>query len=45
MESILENDVLKEVQFITKDSLTLIFYNDVVILSSFYPFAILNSSS
>ena len=41
-KSLLErDDRLKEVKFITRDSLALIFYNGVVILSAFYPFQIL----
>ena len=43
MESILKYDELKEVQFITKDSLALIFNNGVIILSANYPFAILKT--
>jgi len=43
MKTLLDNADLKEAKLITKDSLALIGYNRVFILSAFYPFSILKT--
>ena len=43
MKNLLEDDIIKEMKLITRDSLALIFRNGVIILSAFYPFAILKA--
>ena len=43
MESLIENEFLKKMELITKDLLGLFGFNSVIILSAFYPFAILKT--